>query len=312
MVRFDPGAHLLADVTYKFGVDFAVAALTGDPGVVAKIRAARELAKDGSAAAREALAQAFQRDEFWGVLSEAAVALGRTRAPWARELLLRALKAEHAKVRRAAAAALGDFKDRGVTDALLGPAQRDASYFVQSAALHALGKTRDERAFDVLSSGVRETSWNGVVESGAALGLGELADARGTELLVDATKAGKEEALRRSALHALARLAELLESERRACVEAIIERLDDPMFLVQRAAIHAAEQLSDPRFLPVLDRLSSTAVDGRIRRDSTEAAMRIRESQKIPAQVTGLRADLDALREEQRKLQEKIETISRA
>jgi aminopeptidase N len=312
IVRFDPGAFLLADVTYAFGVDFAAATLAGDPDVVAKIRAARELAKDGSGPAREALSAVFARNEFWGVLAEAANALGKTHAPWARDILLGALKHEHPKVRRAVAAALGEFKSREVADALLAPAKQDVSYFVQSAALHALGKTRDDRAFDVLAAKVCETSWNGVIESGAALGLGELADARAAKLLVDATAAGKEEALRRSALHALARLGELLESERRSCVEAIVERLDDSMFLVQRAAIHASEQLADPRFLSALDRLARSADDGRIRRDSTEAAMRIRESQKVPAQVTGLRADLDALREEQRKLQEKIETISRA
>jgi aminopeptidase N len=312
MVRFDPGAFLLADVTYEFGVEFAASTLAGDPDVVAKIRAARELAKDGSPAAREALAAAFARDEFWGVLAEIAAALGRTRAPWARDVLLSALKHEHPKVRRAVAAALGDFKGSVVADALLRPANNDASYFVMSAALHALGKTRDDRAFDVLASAVRVTSWNGVIESGAALGLGELADPRATALLVDATAPGKEEALRRSSLHALARLGELVETERRKCVETIVERLDDPMFLVQRAAIHAAEQLAHPGFLSALNRLSATADDGRIRRDATEAAMRIRESQKVPAQVTGLRADLDALREEQRKLQEKIETISRA
>ena len=312
MVRFDPGAFLLGDVTYEFGVDFAAAALAGDPDIVAKIRAARELAKDGSAPAQEALASAFERNEFWGVLAEIAGALARTRAPWARDMLVRALKHEHPKVRRAVAASLGDFKGREVADALLQPAKDDASYFVMSAALHALGKTRDERAFELLASTIRTTSWNGVIESGAALGLGELADARATSLLVAATAPGKEEALRRSALHALARLGELVESERRECIETIVERLGDPMFLVQRAAIHAAEQLADPRFLSTLDRLSSTAADGRIRRDATEAAIRIRESQKVPAQVTGLRADLDALREEQRKLQEKIETISRA
>jgi aminopeptidase N len=311
-IRFDPGAFILADVTYAFGVDYAAAALAGDSDVVAKIRAARELVKDGSAPARDAVAAAFARDEFWGVLAEIAAALGKTRAPWARDLLIRALAHTHPKVRRAAAAALGNFKDREVADALLQPAEQDASYYVQSSSLHALGKTRDDRAFDVLAKAIAIVSWNGVIESGAALGLGELADPRATPLLVAASLPGKEEALRRSALHALARLAEFLESERREAVEAIIARLDDPMFLVQRAAIHSAEQLADPRFLPILNRLAATADDGRIRRDATEAAIRIRESQKVPAQVTGLRTDIDALREEQRKLQEKIEAISRA
>lgn len=310
-VTFDPGAFVLGDVTYSFGVDFAAATLAGEADVVAKIRAARELAKDGSVQARGALAAVFERGEFWGVAAETAAAIGKTQASWARETLIRALAHDHPKVRRAVASALGNFKDAAAASALIGPAQNDASYFVQGAALHSLGKTRDPRAFDILADALSRTTWNGVVESGAAHGLGELADPRATPLLVDATALGKEEALRRAALGGLARVGELLESERRACVEAILARLDDPMFMVQRSAMHAAEHLADARFLGALDRLSESAFDGRIRRDATEAAIRIRESQKVPAQVTGLRTDLDALREEQRKLQEKIEAISR-
>jgi aminopeptidase N len=129
--------------------------------------------------------------------------------------------------------------------------------------------------------------------------------------LVEAAKLGKDEALRRAALTALSRHGELVDSERRAAIDAIAIALDDPMFMVQRQAIHAAEHLADRRFLHALDRLSASAFDGRIRRDAAEAAMRIRESQKVPAQVTGLRTDVDALREEQRKIQEKIEALSR-
>jgi aminopeptidase N len=312
LVRFDPGAFILADVTYQFGVDFASATLAADPDAVARVRAARELAKDGSAPAREALAQAFAREEFWGVLAEAAHAAGNTRAPWARELLLGALAHGHPKVRRAVAVSLGHYKDATVAQALIGVAANDVSYFVQGAALHSLGKTRDARAFDVLRGALSQRTWNSVVESGAAHGLGELADARVTPLLIDAARLGHEEALRRAALTALARHAEVTESERTACVDAITSALDDPMLLVQREAIHAAEHLADRRFLAALDRLSISAFDGRIRRDATEAAIRIRESQKVPTQVTTLRTDLDALREEQRKIQEKIEALSRS
>jgi len=48
-----------------------------------------------------------------------------------------------------------------------------------------------------------------------------------------------------------------------------------------------------------------------VRRDAAEAAIRIREGVKVPAQVTAMRTDIDGLREEQRKLQEKIEALSR-
>jgi aminopeptidase N len=310
LVRFDPGAFVLADCTYEFG-EFAAAALAGDPNVAARIHAVRALAKDGSALSRTAIEKAFATDPFWGVLDQAAHALGATRAPWAQRMLVKWLSHEHPKVRRAVAAALGEFRNAESASALLGPASGDASYFVQAAALHALGKTRDPRAFDVLASALSGSSWNGTVESGAARGLGELADTRATDLLIAATQPGRDESLRRAALGALARSGELIERDRARIAEAIGDRLDDPMFLVQISAIAAAEKLADSRFISALERLESSGFDGRIRRDAAEAAVRIRESQKVPAQVSGLRTDLDALREEQRKLQEQIEAISR-
>ncbi|MBV8636590.1 MAG: HEAT repeat domain-containing protein [Candidatus Eremiobacteraeota bacterium] len=311
LVRFDPGAFLLGSVTYKFGTGFAAVVLASDPDPVARIRAARELAKDGSKRAQEVLADAFQREPFWGVLEEAAKSLGETRAPWAREILVSALGHSHPKVRRAVATALGTFRDDAVASALLPLAKADESYFVRGAALTSLGKTRDARALDVLREAVHESTWNGIVAAGAARGLAELADERAIDPLIDATRLGRDEGLRRAAVPALARAGELLVDARTRVVDALEQLLDDPMFLVQLAAIAAAESLGDERLLGTLDRLGTSGFDGRVRRDAIEAAQRIREAQKVPAQVTALRTDLDALREDQRKLQDKIEALSR-
>lgn len=311
LVRFDPGAFILAKVETAFGSHFAAATLGSDPNPIARIYAARELTKDASRAAREALKSAFEREEFWGVLAEACAALGKTAAPWARALLLIALRGEHPKVRRAASHALGQFgRDAEAAAALLEPAQHDSSYFVRAAALEALGKTQDPRAFDVLTRALGESSWNGTVQAGAAHGLGETADERAAEFLINAMKAGGEEHVRRASLMALARLGELRDDRRTLALHAIHEAFEDPMFLVQTTAIAAAEKLSDPRTLAPLTRLCDGAFDGRLRRDAMEAIVRIREAQKVPAQVTGLRSDLDRLREEQQKLQEQIEALS--
>ena len=311
-VRFDPGAFLLCDATFKLGVDAAAAVLRDEPDVVARIRAARELAKDGSAAARDALTYAFGHDPFWGVLVQAAGAVGATRAPWAQALLIEALRHPHPKVRRAVAAALGNFHHEEAATSLIAPAREDESYFVRHAALAALGKTRDSRAFDILSPAVREKSWNDWIASGAVRGLAELADPRAMEILCEAASETHDEGLRRAAVAAIGRLGELAESERTRVVQALEERLDDRTFMVQLAAIGAAESLGDARLLPALDRLSQAAFDGRVRRDAAEAAIRVREAAKVPAQVTAMRSDIDGLREEQRKLQEKIEALSRS
>lgn len=311
LVRFDPGAHLLADVTYAMESSFCVATLLDDPDPVARIRAARALVKDGSRPAREALALAFEREPFWGVLAEAATAAGATRAPWARELLLRARTHEHPKVRVAVVKALGNFADAGVAERLLESATTDASYFVCAGAFHALGKTRDPRAFEALVAGVAGHSWNGTIEAGAAKGLSELRDERATQPLVAATRPGRDEGLRRVAAGCVARQGTLVDRARTDAVETLRELLDDPMFLVQIAAIGAAEHLGDARLLPDLDRLANGNVEGRVRRSALEAAMRIRESQRVPEQVSAMRSDIDTLREDHRKLQEQIEALAR-
>jgi hypothetical protein len=83
------------------------------------------------------------------------------------------------------------------------------------------------------------------------------------------------------------------------------------MFLVSLAAIGAIESLGDARHLGTLGRIAAAASDGRIRRDAVEASIRIREAQSVPAQVSGLRDDVDGLRDDHRKLQEKIEALAR-
>jgi aminopeptidase N len=311
LVRFDPGAFLLADVGYALGVDFAAAALSGDPSVIGRIRAARELAADGGRAARDAIDTAFRQERFWGVLAEAAHAIGSTKAPWARSTLIRALDHEHPKVVRAAAEALGNFRDAEAASALIETAQRHRSYFVRHAALASLGKTRDARAFEALAKAARERTWNSVVEAGAIAGLAELADPLAMPLLLEACAPRQAEGLRRAAVTALGRVGTLVEERRTGVADALMQYLDDPSCAVAVAAIEAAETLAEVRLLAELDRVGQHAFDGRLRRHAMEAAIRIRKGSKVPVQVNTLRNDIDELREQQRRLQEKIETLPR-
>lgn len=310
LVRIDPGAFVVGSVTYRLGVEFAAAALRGDPDPIARIRAARELARDGSRQARDALAAAFEREKFWGVLDAAARALGETRAPWAQSILLKALEHEHPKVRRAAAGALGAFRNERVAKALQARVEGDASYFVRAAACVSLGRTRDPHALDVLVAALKRRTWNGTVEAGAVAGLAELADARAVPSIVEACAPSHPIGVRISAARALGRSCALLESERSRLVDALERLFDDPMLLVAVAAIDAAGATEDARLLPALDRIAQSGFDGRQRRGASEAATRIRESRSTPAAVTSLRSDLDDLREQQQRLRESLEAIS--
>ena len=308
LVRVDPSGWVLGTWTWSLGTDAHAAVLRSDPSPIARIRATKALAKDGSRVAREALAHALGRDPFWGVGVEVAAALGRSRAPSARATLLAHVDHPHPKVRRAIADALGAWREPAVADALLAM-RDDPSYFVVATSLQALGRTRDPRAFDALIDGVTTPSWNETIAAGAVRGLGALADARALDVLRLALALDRPEPLRRAAIGALAELGTLVESARTGAVEAIEGALEDRAYLVRMAAYAAAERIADPRLLGALDRLATTENDGRLRRDAAEAAVRVREAQRTPAEVAQVREDLDRLRADQQALRERLDAL---
>lgn len=309
LVRVDPSGWILGEWTSSLGADMHAAALRGDPSPIARIRAAKALAKDANELGRTALADALASDPAWGVAVEVAAALGESRTPSARAALLANLQHPHPKVRRAVAEALGAFRDPEVTGALLDVLE-DRSYFVIAAAYQALGWTRDPRAFDALVAGAARSSWNETIAAGALRGLGALADVRACDVLLGACSATRPEPLRRVAIVALAELAASVDAVRARAVDAIDQALHDRSYLVRVAAHAAAEKLADPRLLETLDALASAESDGRLRRDAAEAAIRIRERQSKPAEIARLREDLDRLRTELAALRERVDTRS--
>jgi len=309
LVRFDPGAYILAEVTYTFSADMLVRILTCDPDPSARIRAAEALGKDGARIAREALATALHEEPFWGVAAEVATVLGSMRAPAARAALIANAAHPHPKVRRAIATALGNYRGADVADALLAM-REDASYFVAASAYESLGKTRDARAFDALVVGCAVPSWLSTIAAGALRGLAELADARAVLPLIEASRAAHAEAHRRAAIKALARAGALVESERTRIVDTLAPLLEDPAYFIRFSTIAAAEALGDARLLGALDRAAQAEIDGRLRRDAAEASVRIREAQTVPAEVSRMRTELDALRDEVRTMRTRIDELT--
>jgi aminopeptidase N len=291
------------------GTDAHAAILRGDPSPAARIRAAKALAKDDRRSAREALADALAHDPFYGVGVEVAAALGDSHAPSARAALLANVAHPHPKVRRAVVKALGAWRDAEVAGALLG-LRDDPSYFVVADALHALGKTRDERAFDALVGAMRVPSWNETIASGAVRGLGALADARALAVVQGALEPGRHHALRRAAVSATAELGTLVDAVRTETVDMVNRTLDDAGdYLLRLSACTAAERIADARLLPTLDRLAHGERDGRMRRHAAEAAIRVREAQSKPAELSELREEMDRLRAESRALRERLDGL---
>src|SRR6185436_20832254 len=108
----------------------------------------------------------------------AARALGQVRGSDAAEGLLAARADSHPKVRRAVAAALGEFRDDlTVGEALAAWCQAgDPSYFVEAAAALALGRTRSPLALTTLPALLGRESFQDIVRVRALEGLAATGD----------------------------------------------------------------------------------------------------------------------------------------
>ncbi len=306
LIRIDPGAYVLCEMTFALDVDDLRSILARDPAPVARIRAAKALGKSPSATARNALVAALETEPFWGVAAEVARVLGDAHAPYARTALLAARAHRHPKVRRAVAEALGSVRETSTADALIAMCD-DVSYFVAAAAAESLGKTRDPRAFERLVALLQQPSWNETIAAGAARGLAALADERAFVPLLAAFGAETPEPLRRAVIRAIAQHAKLVDASRTAAVDVIERALDDRAYLVRVSAYAAAEKLLDARLLPALDAHAQSEIDGRLRRDAAQAARRVRGSGNVPPEVARLREDVDRLRDDVNRLRASVE-----
>ncbi len=299
---FDPGKHVLAQVKLDKGQPLWINQLREATEGIDRIHAARRLATMGGKQAEDALIEALGSDEFWGVRSAAAAAHGKLRTPSARDALIKAIrKTKHPKARRGVVRALGEFRyDETAGEALAGVAEGgDASYFVEAEACLALGKTRSERAPEVLRSALERDSFIDTIRQHAYRGLAEARDHAAIPMLLAGTSYGKVPHGRRAALGALATLARgRRDAESTQVRERAEELLRDPDFRMQSAAIEALGTIADPAAIPTLRDTVERELDGRLRRRSREVIRDITEARATNEKLETLTTEVEKLRTE--------------
>lgn len=316
MILIDSESDLHGTVDNKLSTALLTHQLAHAETAQPRWRAARALARRNEARAVQALAQALT-DTAWMVRAEAAAALGEQRTRAALKALVDASEKEaNAHVRRAIATALGRFESASgsaAADRLLRWIEAgDASYLVEGELRRALGRTHDERAFDVLVRAFREDTyaWNDSVRQGAVDGLGHLRDVRVLPVLIEALDSKHASSIRRSAMTALGR-ARVITSDEPILLqvrEAIVRSLDafDPG--VRNAGARSLTQLRDLAAAPVLQRLIDRDLDGRVRRVARESLRDLRDRNARGRETTQLRDDLDKLQRDLRDLRDRVTT----
>ncbi len=310
-VRFDPEHDIVKSLKHKRSREALTVELKCAPEAIARGEAARELGREGSPQATEALKEALLGDKFWGVQGDAARALATIRTAAALDALLEGLKLAHPKARRAVVRALGEFRGDARAAAALAKvlADGDASYFVEAEAALALGKTRDTRAFDALKEALKRDSYLDSIRAHSFAGLGELRDERAVEIAKDFIAYGRPARARVAAIGTLAKFGALKENRRPEILDWLTPLVDDREFMVRMRVPGAFEEIGDARAIEALRRLADRELDGRIQRRANDAIAAIGEGRTRIEEGQRLREDIEKLREDNKKLQERLEKL---
>lgn len=326
-VRFDQGSWLLKTLDFERPAELLRFQLRHDPDVLGRIEAAEALGKLADPQSIAALEGALADERFWLARDVIAETLASQRSERALTALLGALDRldpiAEAKSRRGIVAALGAFRAPEHADLAERAAEAlarivregDPSYFVEAEAATSLGKTRTAGAFEALLAKVDTPSWRETIRGGVFTGLGELGEPRSADVLtawlLDRAKPLDARAAAAGGLAALARTGRIdpASAAHTQAVNALIAALDDPWEVTQRNAAHALALWADQRAIPALERLVERTLDERTVRGAREAIRRLQPGRTEREETQKLRHDLDEVRDENRKLRERLAAI---
>jgi HEAT repeat protein len=112
--------------------------------------------------------------QFWGTRVDAAKSLGNIGSNEACAALRKGLDVDNARARREAASSLSNCRGADVAKSLRRTIAKDPSVGVIGAALRSLGHMREHVHRKTLESGLKRSSWAGIIARGASEGLAEV------------------------------------------------------------------------------------------------------------------------------------------
>jgi len=174
LVRFDAANELIKEAAFPKETAELLYQLKNDD-VIGRMAAAGELAgAAGQSAVLTELAQCARSDPFWAVRRAAVEALARAPRPAAEGALKQACRDSHSSVRTAAVQALGASKDRRLAAFYKDVFGKDKSVRVRAEALRALGLTGDASIVPFLRESAAVPSHQNMIRRAAEEALKQL------------------------------------------------------------------------------------------------------------------------------------------
>jgi len=309
-VRVDPDFRVLAAISIKAKASWLKVSLHDDCPVVSD-RSGSALLKMDGAKPFQAVGIALKTHASGRVRASLAARLSKRGGEEVRALLIEALASEtDSVVLQAIATGLGVFQTEDVVTALSEKlAEGGLSQPLTGQLLHALGRTRDLSAVDVLKEYLDTPSWANVIQSGALAGLGATRNAAVFETLVDYTLSRHPARVRGAAASALARLGDEVEALRSEVGEVLMALAQGSGFRDVLSAISGLARLRDHRALGFLSQLHVHARDGRVRRSAYEASVLIQRGHKTAEGLETLRGRVDSLAKQNDALRARLDRV---
>jgi aminopeptidase N len=160
-----------------------------------------------------------------------------------------------------------------------------------------------------LQQATQRPSWNEVIRTGAFRGLAALQDEQSIPVLQAFTAYGQPPQARYAAIRALGTLGGEKDPAPTPILDTLTALLDEDHFRTRMAALDALESLHSPKTLPALEHLRHRDLDGRIKRRLDEVIDALRNERKQTDEVQRIRDDMQMLREENKKLLERLDRL---
>jgi len=300
VVEFDPQRWLLKKVKFEKGFDLLLSQLEQSLDAWSRSEAARDLGRLRSNKAVAGLKAAAAKDQFWHVRASALKALGEIGTDEALGALVDFGVPKNRRVRRALAEALGNFKDEQARGLLVGFLENDASPYVRCEAALGLAKSWPDGALPHLKEAMRVSSPNETLAEACLEAMGKLKDEEVKRIIRECLPYGKPTRVRIGALRAIKGRGVVLDEEVPILKDIMLR---DKEFRVRLYLINQlVRPLGDRRFIDAVKEASSSDLDFRVKRKALETYYDLAASAEFSATVSKLKAEVEQLREENRKL----------
>jgi len=300
VVEFDPERWLMKKLKFEKTFDLLENQLSQSQDAWSRSEAATALGKTASDRAIPSLMSAAKKEQFWDVRACALRALGEIGSDAALSALLEIGVPADRRVRRALAKALGNFKDERARKILAGFLETDESPYVRCEAALSLGKSWPEGALPYLKKAMGVHSPNETLAEACLESMGKLKDEEIKQIVDSSLAYGKPTRVRVGALKAIKARGRIADDEVPLLKDIMLR---DKEYRVRLYLVSGLlRELADGRFIDVLVEVVKKDRNGSVRREALEVFYELSRQTEQTAAITELKAQVDELKEENRKL----------